>query len=59
MSSAAGSVVKVRVVSDEFGLALNIDLTHDRFHELQLKRGDQVHVTPRNVRVFPTEDYII
>ena len=57
--NAAGSVVKVRVVSDEFGLALNIDLTHDRFHELQLKRGDQVHVTPRNVRVFPTEDYII
>jgi sulfate transport system ATP-binding protein len=55
----AGSVAKVRVTSDEFGLALNIDLHMERYNELQLRSGDTVYVSPRRVRVFTPEDYAI
>ncbi|MGQ0636622.1 MAG: sulfate/molybdate ABC transporter ATP-binding protein [Planctomycetaceae bacterium] len=55
----AGSVAKVRVTSDEFGLALNIDLNMDRYAELRLQSGDLVYVSPRRVRVFTPEDYAI
>jgi sulfate transport system ATP-binding protein len=55
----AGPVAKVRVVSDEFGLALNVDLTLERYSELQLQPGETVFVVPRRVRVFMPEDYAI
>src|SRR5205814_48031 len=55
----AGSVAKVRVVSDEFGLALNVDLTLERYSELQLTAGETVYVVPRRVRVFLPDDYVI
>jgi sulfate transport system ATP-binding protein len=55
----AGSVAKVRVVSEEFGIALNVDLNLERYAALQLKMGDTVHVSPRKVRVFVPEDYAI
>jgi len=55
----AGSVAKVRVVSDEFGLAMNVDLPLDRYGELQLSAGETVYVVPRRVRVFLPEDYAI
>ncbi len=54
----AGSVAKVRVVSDEFGLALNVDLPLERYGELQLSAGETVYVVPRRVRVF-MDDYVI
>jgi sulfate transport system ATP-binding protein len=55
----AGSVAKVRVVSDEFGLALNVDLPLERYSELQLSAGETVYVVPRRVRVFLPDDYVI
>jgi sulfate transport system ATP-binding protein len=55
----AGSVAKVRVVSDEYGLAMNVDLPLDRYGELQLCAGETVYVVPRRVRVFLPEDYAI
>jgi len=55
----AGSVAKVRVISDEFGIALNVDLTLERYSELQLNTGDTVYVVPRRVRVFMPDDYVI
>jgi sulfate/thiosulfate transport system ATP-binding protein len=57
----AGSVAKVRVFSEEFGLALNVDLHLDRYAELKLKMGDRVFVAPRRVRVFmpDAQDYVI
>ena len=55
----AGSVAKVRVASDEFGIALNVDLTLERYSELQLAAGETVYVVPRRVRVFLPEDYVI
>ena len=48
----AGSVAKVRVFSEQFGLALNVDINLERYSELQLKPGDLVYVSARRVRVF-------
>jgi sulfate transport system ATP-binding protein len=47
-----GSVAKIRVFSEEFGLALNVDLNLERYTELHLKTGDKVYVAARRVRVF-------
>ena len=57
----AGSVAKIRVFSEQFGLALNVDLNLERYSQLNLKPGDKVYVAARNVRVFvpATPDYVI
>ena len=57
----AGSVAKVRVYSEEFGLALNVDLNLERYAQLGIKTGDRVFVAPRKVRVFMPDapDYVI
>ena len=55
----AGSVAKVRVFAEEFGLSLNIDVTMEKYATLHLQPGDIVHVCPRNVRVFMPDDYVI
>ena len=56
----AGSVLKVRVAVEEFGVDLNIDVTHYRAKSLDLKLNDKVYVHPRSVRVFmPEPDYVI
>lgn len=54
----AGSVMKVRVKSDEFGLLLNVDIPASEFAELRIAAGDTVFVSPRRVRVF-VPDYSI
>jgi sulfate transport system ATP-binding protein len=48
-------------MSEEFGIAINVDLNLERYAELQLNAGDTVYVAPRKVRVFapPSEDYAI
>jgi sulfate transport system ATP-binding protein len=56
--NAAGSVVKVRLLVEEFGLAINVDLTPPRYQELKLKVGEHVHVFPQRIRVF-VPDYSI
>ncbi len=55
----AGPIVKVRVSSDDFGLALNIDLTRERYTKLNPQVGDRLFVSPRNVRIFLPTDYTI
>ncbi|WP_010585335.1 sulfate/molybdate ABC transporter ATP-binding protein [Schlesneria paludicola] len=57
----AGSVAKVRVFSEQFGLALSVDLSLERYSELQLTPGDRVFVAARRVRVFTkdAQDYSI
>jgi sulfate transport system ATP-binding protein len=54
----AGSVMKVRLRADEFGLLLNVDVAATEFAELKLKAGDWVYVAPRQLRVF-VPDYAI
>lgn len=55
----SGSVTRVRLLVADFGVVLNVDVNQDRFAELALQRDDQVHVIPRNVRVFSAPDYSI
>lgn len=56
----AGSVLKVRLLVEEFGVELNVDVTHYRAKTLDLKLHDTVYVHPRSVRVFmPDADYAI
>jgi sulfate transport system ATP-binding protein len=53
-------VLKVRVAVEEFGVELNVDVTHYRAKQLELKLNDIVYVHPRSVRVFmPETDYVI
>ncbi len=56
----AGSVLKVRLAVAEFGVELNVDVTHYRAQALGLKLNDTIYVHPRSVRVFmPETDYVI
>ena len=55
----AGPVTRVRLLSDVFGAALNVDLSPGRYRELALRPGDQVFATPKRVRVFLPDDYVI
>lgn len=57
----AGSVIRVSLSAQDFGIELNVDLTPARYQELGLKTGMHVHVFPRRFRVFVPEapDYQI
>ena len=55
----AGPVTRVRLVSDAFGAAINVDLSPGRYQELALRPGDQVFATPKRLRVFLPDDYVI
>jgi sulfate transport system ATP-binding protein len=55
----AGPVTRVRLISDSFGVALSVDLSPDRYQELRLRTGDELFATPKRVRVFMPEDYVI
>jgi sulfate/thiosulfate transport system ATP-binding protein len=54
----AGSIAKIFLTASDFGVALNVELSLERFDELALKCGDTVYVSPRKVRVFVPE-YVI
>jgi sulfate transport system ATP-binding protein len=54
----AGSVVKVRVLAEDFGLMLNVDLSPERYKGLGLKPGDGVFVSPKTAKIFEP-DYTI
>ena len=54
----AGSVVKVRVLAEVFGLTLNVDVALDHYQKLNLAAGDTVFVAPKKMRVF-VPDYSI
>lgn len=55
----AGSVVKVRVHSEDLGIELTVDVVRERAEQLRLRVGEEVFVSPRNVRVFLPADFII
>jgi sulfate transport system ATP-binding protein len=49
--NSAGPVVKVEAVS-EWGSPVHIELSQERFRDLQLTRNEAVFVTPKEVKVF-------
>ncbi len=54
----AGSVVKVRLFAENFGLTIHVDVPVERYRELDLKAGQMAYVAPKRVRVF-VPDYSI
>ncbi len=55
----AGPVTRVRLRSEEFGVALNVDLSPDRYQALLPRPGDALYASPNRVRVFVPDDYVI
>lgn len=53
----AGSVVKVRVWSEDFRLAINVDIPPDRYKSLGLRSGEDVFIFPKSQLQGP--DYTI
>jgi sulfate/thiosulfate transport system ATP-binding protein len=54
----AGSVVKVRLVAEQFGLLVSVDVPPERYAALRLKADEMVYIAPKRARMFP-EDYVI
>ena len=54
----AGSIVKVRLLAEDFGLMITVDVTPERFKALALKPDESVYVTPKAAKLF-TPDYTI
>jgi len=54
----SGPMARVALRAEEHELDLYVDLSAHRLKELALERGDEVFVSPRNVRVFLPE-YVI
>jgi sulfate/thiosulfate transport system ATP-binding protein len=54
----AGVAVKVELVAEDFGIKLNVEISRERYAELELRPGEVVFVFPRRVRVFAA-DYSI
>jgi len=56
--TAVGPTVRLELERSDGGGQIDAELTRERFGELALKTGEQVHVTPRKLQVF-LEDYSI
>ncbi len=54
----AGSVVKVRLMAEDFGLMINVDITPDRYRSLRIQPNELVYVTPKSAKIFEP-DYTI
>jgi sulfate/thiosulfate transport system ATP-binding protein len=54
----AGSVVKVRIVAEDFGLMLNVDITPEKYRHLGLTTGEAIFVSPKSAKLFDY-DYVI
>lgn len=54
---AAGAIVRVELTS-EWGDVVQVEITHDRYKELKLQKGENVFVTPKALQVFDS-DYTI
>ena len=51
----AGSIVKVRVLAEDFGLVVNVDISPERYRELGLSGGEAVFIAPRSATLFEPE----
>ena len=55
--NAAGPQAKL-LLESENGESVQVEMPRDRFQSMGIKRGDDVYVSPKNMRVF-MEDYVI
>ena len=49
--NAAGPLVKVELVTSS-GAVVNVEITQERYHQLQLKKGAEVFVSIKDLKVF-------
>ena len=56
--TSVGPTVRLELERSDNGGQIDAELTRERFGELALKTGEQVHVTPRKLQVF-LDDYSI
>jgi sulfate/thiosulfate transport system ATP-binding protein len=54
----AGSVVKVRLLAEQFGLLVNVDVVQERYVMLGLRSGEIVYIAPKKARMF-ADEYVI
>ena len=52
------SVARVHLLTEEGGVALNVELSLQRYAALNLRSGDRVYVAPRRARVFVANNAI-
>jgi sulfate transport system ATP-binding protein len=52
---SAGPVVRLELTRLDNGGLLDAEVTRERYRDLDLKIGDRVEVTPRNLRIFPKD----
>lgn len=56
--NAAGPFVRIEVLS-EWGDTVRIEISQERFQELQLRKDEEVYVRVKDAKVFPSVDYSI
>ncbi len=52
---SAGPIVRLELTRLDNGGLLDAEVTRERYRDLDLKIGDRVEVTPRNLRIFPKD----
>jgi sulfate transport system ATP-binding protein len=52
--NAAGPLVKVEAIT-EWGAAVHVEMAQERFRALELRKGEEVFITPRDLAVFAKE----
>ncbi len=55
--NTAGSAVQVELTSDA-AESLSVIISHERYRELAIKKGDEVFIRPKDIKTFP-EDFSI
>jgi sulfate transport system ATP-binding protein len=53
--NSAGPLVKVEAIA-AWGDPVHVEISQERFQELQLKKGDEVFLRPRDMKVFSCDD---
>lgn len=56
----AGSLVRIRLLAEGYGVELNVAMVRERAEQLQLCCGERVSVRPKTARIFmPEPEYVI
>jgi sulfate transport system ATP-binding protein len=53
----SGGIVRLELKRNDSGEIIEADIPLERFHEMKLKPGDTVYITPKNLRIFTTGDW--
>jgi len=52
--NTAGSAVQVELTSDA-AESLSVIISHERYRELGIKKGDEVYIRPKDIKTFPDD----